>query len=1086
MKRLIVTALIGATSCLAASCLPVAFAKDLATSTPPTIAVGGTLRMTGAVYRGKQPDDALTDLLMAELSGQVQVQVLARQQLRLVLDERALTAMMDDAARQRSLGRLLGVDVFAWVHVTADGATVEVVEAATGRGLATFHAAMDPKDPQPALKSLAVLAVEAARRAPPQLDPGVPLLAIAQAVLAEGGENFHDAVGKALLGLAKELEQRGVQKLHREFLKDLVLERWLADKEFTASQRKDLPMLGARYVLASRLEPPGTQLTLAILETATGRRVGQRSWPMDEVQDAKGQAQIAEWIIERIQPKAVARPRKPAAASPGKKQLPVQPEALAPLYQGVLLYNQGAYLDAAISFHQAALRDDRLLEPLVWIESCFDRAGFEEVREEYAKYIEKASKEPWNSASNPRVLYSEPGVAMAGLTADAAAPSALRVAVLMRAIDALHDATAAPVFVTADMAELRDEYDVLTGLDNVAGTTWRKSPPMLFTNTLTAHLEVGGAGPRLRLDVTHKLDPGRISAVTVELGADQAQWARPIAEACRNLLRAAPADRPAWRPPPAICLPDAGRFDWDGDIYALRYLKLVAGHPRQTVFLGYPQSPDPLANSVITGLHRWFLRTLGNDDPAKPLLDFAYASYYLPGQARLAAMERIEKTYPASGLAAIARLYALLNQSTLDNIAQTQADLERLLPVLKRCPPEMLSGDDVRRYVDANRLMRRALGLSDAEGKLHPAGQIWATRGSSHDVQLREVDSFPATLDYPGEVPARGKAIVDLAVLQCVWRREHCIPTELVKDLFTRFAGQPKVLAYFSVSYANKIFYCEGPDPQRAGILAELYPVHARFALDILARNPLPFNRSQVGDLIAANPSVDWAGQKLPAYRQARRQIRQAIMDGIEQGRFGKLNEADVVHLLNAAFDWGNRDAVPFLKKVADRSLHRDPLEDHLWLAYPMWDSWPTPAKKMEYYLPFYRRVRELHPSPAVNKSTAPLYFDFGLTFFRGGRLDLADENLSAVATFDDQDLKANSLYLLALIRQRQGNVPEALRLAQQAAEAARNGIGLIHWTGNGRGGSVSTSNLKSLANELTGKLRTNPSAPLKSPFGDP
>ena len=58
------------------------------------------------------------------------------------------------------------------------------------------------------------------------------------------------------------------------------------------------------------------------------------------------------------------------------------------------------------------------------------------------------------------------------------------------------------------------------------------------------------------------------------------------------------------------------------------------------------------------------------------------------------------------------------------------------------------------------------------------------------------------------------------------------------------------------------------------------------------------------------------------------------------------------------------------------------------------------------------------------------------------------------MATFDDQGLKANSLYLLALIRQKQGNVPEALRLAQQAAEAARNGIGLIHCdNGGGRGG---------------------------------
>ena len=1090
MKRLMIVALISATSCL-----PAAFAEEVAARAAPVKAGGGTLRMTGAVYRGNQPDDALTDLLMAELSGQEQVQVLARQQLRLVLGERALTATMDDAARQGSLGRLLGVDVFAWVHVTDDGATVEVVEAATGRGLATFQEAMNPKDPQPALKFLAVQAVKAARRVPPRIDPGVPMLAIAQAVLGEGGEKFHAAVGKALLGLAKELEQRGVQKLHREFLKDLVLERWLADKDFTAAQRKDLPMLGARYVLASRLETAGPQLTFAILETATGRRVGHRSWPMEQVQDAKGQAQIAQWIIERIQPKAAAKPQIPPAAQPDKEKVPVQPEALAPLYQGMLLHNQGAYLDAAISFHQASLRDTRLLEPLLWMERCFRRAGFEEVGEEFAKYIEKACKDRWNGVSDPRALYAEPGVALAGLTADASAPSALQVAVLMRVIDALHDATAAPVFVTADMAELRDEYDALTGLDKVAGTTWRQAPPMLFTDTLTAHLEAGQAGPRLRLSVTHKLDPGRISAVTVELGANQARWNRQIADACRTLLRPAPADRPAWQPPSAICLPDAKPVDLDHDFDVLLYLKQVARRPRQTEYLCYPYYTDKLTNTVMPGLHRWFLRTLGDDAPAKPALDFAYASYYLRGEDRLAAMRRIEKKYPSNGVAAVARLYALLNQSTQDNVAQTQAGLEQLLPQLERCPADVLSREDFRRYVDTNRLMRRALGLSDAEGKLHPAGQIWAMLDRGQGVRLRAGGTFPATLDYPGEVPARGKAIVDLAVLKCAWGNGRDIPAELVKDLFTRFADQPDVLAYFSVTYASKIF-CNRIklESQDAGILAEVYPVHARFALDILARNPLPFDRQQVGWLINVHPYVDRAGEeKLPAFRQARQQVRQAVMDAIEQGRFGKLAPIDVFALLTDITRSGDEQMRPFLKKLADRSLQGDPLEDGFWRIYPMWDQRLTPAQKMDYYQPFYRRVRELHPSPVVNESTAWLYFDFGLAFFRGGRLDLAEEPLLATAGCDKkipawQDLKANSLYLLALIRQRQGNVPEALRLAQQAAEAAKDGIGLIHHisAGGGRGGMGSTSNLKSLANELIGKLRKDPAAPFKSPFGDP
>ena len=172
---------------------------------------------------------------------------------------------------------------------------------------------------------------------------------------------------------------------------------------------------------------------------------------------------------------------------------------------------------------------------------------------------------------------------------------------------------------------------------------------------------------------------------------------------------------------------------------------------------------------------------------------------------------------------------------------------------------------------------------------------------------------------------------MDLAVLQCAWRDQYGHFRRTGQGHLHPLRRPAGCLGLLQRQLLpSGIFYNRkpgGPDQTEAAILAELYPIHARFALDILARNPLPFDRQQVGDLIEVHCFIDRAGQKLPAYREARRQIRQAVIDGIEQGRFGKLNHPmDVCALLNVASDWGNTEAMPFLKKLADRGFQGRPV----------------------------------------------------------------------------------------------------------------------------------------------------------------
>ncbi len=1058
-----------------------------------------TIRLSGTVYRDGAADEGLTDLLIVELSQQPQVEVLERRQLQMVLGELSLSALADDAWRQTRLAKLLGVDAFVWIRLRGDQAVLQVVEAATGRGIAVRQAEVDPDDLVGTLKSLAGQAVSAAKKGPAEIDKDAPTLAIARPVFEQPGNELSQATESALIALGQDLKQAGFTMLSRRFIEDLVLERWMMDKGLTNAQRQKLPMLGARYVLTVRVPKGASQPVVSLLETHSGRRVGYRTWTAAEMRTDAGRAAMAGWIQRRIDPQSQP-PTRPPAPEPAKDDTPLQPETLGPFYRGVLLHNQGVYLDAAEHFRQAIRRDKRFLEPYRWMQSCLMGAGFDEVAEAVSNYAARAQQDKWHGISSPKALHADPGVALIGLTTAPTVSASLGVPTTMLLIDAVHEATGVPVFVTADMAQLRDEFDALVGLDNVAGTTWQQAPPMLFADTLTAHLEPLTGGLRLRLCVVHRLDPSRIAACAIDLPQDHQQWQQQITAASRRLLAEAAASRVAWqRPPLVLNQADVPAAELDYKNYTpLRYLKCVARQKEFVDNLHYPHHNDWFANVIMPGLHRWFARVLPEGSKIKPAVEFAYVSYYGSRAVGPATMEELARKYQDHPVGMIARLNVLLHEFDLDegNLRQTQARLEKLLAELEPHVSATFSRTDLDRYRDTNRLMRRALGMADEGGKLRPGGRAYAQLMHRSPIKIRAGGTFPATLELPGPAAdLQQRAIVDLAVLRCACRKQRDITVATVKELFERFADQPDVLAYFSITYGNEIFSNRTREPTEDDLrtLAQVYPIHARAVVELLQQDPLPYDRQQVGFLVGVHSYLKRFEAKDAAFRKARQQVKKAVLDAIAAGRFKKMSPMDVFALLADISSRGDPEMTPYLKTLADRSLAADPIEDRFWRIYAQWARHQTPAERMKLYLPFYERVRRLHPTPALSRATAWYYFDFGLVFFRGGRFDLADEVFSAIADWEQPraaaltSLTANTYYLLALIRQRQRNVPEALRLAKRAVDQTGDRTIGLAWgvsiDGGGAQGRGSTSNLKSLATDLVARLRNDPDAPLKCPF---
>jgi len=1053
------------------------------------------VRIAGAVYRGDAVDEALTDLLIVELSGQQDVQTLERRQLQMVLGELSLAALADDAWRQTRLGYLLGLDAFVWVTMRDGHSVTEVVEAATGRGVAVTRRNIEPDGLVDALKSLAAQAAAAAKRGPVPIDKDTPTLVIAKPILESGGTASSREIEGSLLRLAEDLGQAGVAMLHRRLLDDLIVERWMMDKGLTDAQRQHLPMLGAQYILGLRTVAGSSDLVMSLLETRTGRRIGHRMWRVGKARSDSDRAALVAWVRQRIDPGSM-KPARPDVPKPVDGDTLLQPETLDPFYRGVLLHNQGRYLDAAERFREAMHADRRFAEPYRWMQSCMVGSGFDEVGEAIGHEVDRASRDKWHGISHPRLLHAAPGVALLGVTAAPSFSSAQRVAGLISVMEGLHKATEAPVFVASDVARLRDEFDALVGLQNVAGTTWRQCPPLLFADTVTAHLERHPADVRVRLCVTHQLAPNRIAQAEIDLQDDHRAWPAQIATAGRVLLLRAADARPAWSRPPLLLsesdLPPAKLAS--EDYTSLRYLKCVARDGQFTDYLRYPHSNDWFENVIMPGLHRWFVRTLPNDSRVKPAVVFAYVSYYTHGEDWLEAMRSLGRTYPSDAAGVLARLNALLYDMNDENLRQTQAEYEKLLTELERHVGG-ISLNDLNKYRDTNRLMRRALGMADRPGRLDPGGRSWATLHPGSRVGIRAGGTYPAKLEIVNlDAKPQQQAIVELAVLACVCRKELDIPVATVEQLFKRFAAEPDVLAYFSVTYSNKIFenrIHEMTDDQWRA-LAELYPLHARAVVGLLRQEPLPFTRQQLGFLIGIHSRLEHFGADNAAFRQSRREVTGAVLQAIEQERLGKLSPLDMYALLLDIFDRESPDVSPLLEKLAGRALAGDPLDDLFWRLSTHWKPHQTPKERMERYLPFYERIRRLHPKMILDERNAWYYFDFGLAFFRGGRFDLADEVLTAIAAWPEpqatvrETLMANTYYLLALLRQQQRNIPEALKYAKLAVEEIGNGdvrfVTGVGLTGS-RQGRGSTGNLKSMANELLARLRSNPDAPFEYPF---
>lgn len=1041
--------------------------------------------VSGAVYFGDEPDKGLTDLWLATLSKQPSLKVLDRTEIKAILGELSLAGMSTDSARQVRLGRLLGVEYFAWIKTTDDQALLEIVEAATGRGGVVVPLRFAKGRFADILPDLAEQVVKGVSRPWTSSSQGAPSLVLSIPRSSASNSTEQATAERVVADLSVALASTGVTVLPRRFAAEAVQERWSQEKGFVEDISQERAFLGADYILGIAVDATH-KIEFIMVETATGRRVGRKELPLDEAQTEAGLKALKEWGLDRLRPlleHTLNHP--PAKVSKGY----AAPEILKSLYAGMVLHNQGRYLDAIPLFEDSKNRKmlNTFDETKAWINDCYCLAGFPEIA---AEVVSDASLSIMGYKGPAPNVRSEPGIALLGVTVGSGLrrDAAERMGMLL--IDGLYKASGVTVLASEDIAGLRDEYDLLLGLEKVKGTTWRQAPPIRARDAVTAHLEFEKNELQLRLCLIRDCNPTSIYDVVTSLPIDHAQWQSITFKAAKELLARGDRGSPLWSPPQLKVEEDQMQLvahleQWSPSHLRLQkeqlyHLSQLEKSLNPVIYLkALTRNPDLVQYRAAVpwrlGLARWFLRVLPEEHPERPTLEFSAASLPVGWRSRSTAGLQISRAeflkiadkYPTQLVGLFARYNLALIDMTPTNFVATRDSIGRLIPKLNRL--ENASCDTT---IESIRVMHTALGyaLGLPDGKpndvfLHGdlvTGPPFSYGNIHCNVPHNGDGDFPYGAFFQPRTMAHMR--VDLEA-GCLLRNQGSIPARFLREIIETRGPHAELTQYAVIKYFNAIKrHYDDPKAWPEEDLCIVYPVFADSLQSVLQRTPKPITE------IGAHTAMEscFSQYKQPILTEAVKKAQQASQTAFPAP-----------------------PSYEQCREAIKKSWEVGPLKDKTWLNFCT--QMTSKKEVMEHYPPYLRRLHELYDNELKTPELCKLYCQFGLAFFKIGRYDLAAPLFEQLISWRDaqdrppeEEVYVLSLYLLAFIKQHNGDTPAALRLAKTSLDYIdqhpQGQYRLIRYYCGRKAGAMGDT-LKARTMAFIKQLRENPQQVFKNPY---
>ena len=1060
----------------------------------PSEAAEREFSLSGAVYRGSEPDLGLTDLWLATLSKQPALKVLDRADMRAILGELSLAGTGEDSARQVRLGRLLGVEYFAWLKVTDDQALMEVVEAATGRGITVVPLRFNKGHIVESLPKLAEQAVEAISRPRPVQSQVAPSLAFTVPAIPDSDVALRFVVDGVLSRLSVQLQRSGVTVLSRRFAQELVTELWRQEKGLIEKSDSESAFMGADYIVSPAITER-KYLELSAVEVRTGRRIGVFQGLLADAETDNGCGAINRWMVDRVNPL-----QKPMFRDMGQVRtntIRTIAEAVAMLNDGVVLHNGGRYLDAGRRFQEVKAQDCPWTKMSVidgWIDSCLRLAGFQEVADSLTGI---STNTLLGRVVQTKQAPIAPGVSLIGISSSPSVPSPFSRQIGIWLVDILNETTQSPVSVCEDIAVLRDEYDLLVGLNKVEGVTWRRAPPLLFHDAVSAHLDRIATGFDLRLCRIEDYDASRIQSTHIVLSVnDQDQWRAKITAAARDLFSSDRRIPKSWDPPKLVIegsreelrsrmLEDrANHTVWD-------YMKMLTKDPAPTDFFWRilpvteenAWSYDPRV-FIQRGLIQWFLHHLPPDHIDRPWVEFREVAQGVP---TVEGLVKLADRFPRHVVGVLARYDALLLGMTTGNVEAIQSQLSALIPA---CDDVNL--DAVSKTAAAS-IRAMEAGLRYSLGK--PGGSpteilnCGLIRGGPPWFRPEVRSASSRAFFYDAVSPNTPEKIkLDIEVYcHLMQRTNETISLRFLRQLVEKQGANEDLASYAVSKYFRLVWW----QMEEHSIKDKDYPflreMYGKTVEEAFGRNPCPFNDFHTGLILR-----DYQDSSPVSIR-----VRKAFFKAVKENR---------VELSREFMEIGGLHDPESERITAERASHswdRDPLADKTWLNYIAWKEKRVSKKKLaDFYRPYLRQLQELHTQAKDDRrleGSNRLVFQFARVFFKAGEYDLAESLLEQVLNskktpWISRHVIVNALFLLAHTKHHHGDVRAALQLSKDALAGLSGGnscslmldfnvtdeLGYTHREDNSRG------SFEAVISEYISLIRDNPSAPFVNPFGVP
>jgi len=598
----------------------------------------------------------VSDRVAADLSKDAGLVVIERGQVDLLLSEGALDKAMGNAETQTRLGRMLGVDAFIHVRAVRDGEwQIEVVQGASGEVLASGSA-------QGSVEKVAGMARELLKSAHlPEHKAGARIAVIDFTTPDENaGVEDHSMALRLAAELRTRLGENGLDVLDRLASTQVSNEQALAANGFLDGMAKLAPMLGADFVITGQWSATGKSLRLSVLNLSGGKLQAQQSFDIAKGDGSMLSAPIMKWAVEQVAGKAAS---EQFAWVPS-----IDAEALEPFYKGVTLFQQGKVLEATAEFQKAYSLSDKFSEAYFWEARCYEAAGLQTMADAMRFFIDRRTV--GYGVSKPVSAPAADGLTFLGVfdkNEDTAECQKLEIL----ATDAIAK-TSQRVLLPSNLAQLRDEYDVLVGVKNSRGVKWDEAPGFLTRRTLSGVLNKTEAGEELQLRISDTLNNALVASGTIALGKESGAWAGKIENGLGVLLSrsSAPgaAQEAAMEPLPTVEEIKAG-MGRDGNVGILR-LALKDPASLATDIKSLQKPGDELAKFLNFGLREYLLGEIPEDHPKRPWLELERIARFLPlyPEARyftrnvldpVKELERYAKGHPDTEAGAVAE-YMLL------------------------------------------------------------------------------------------------------------------------------------------------------------------------------------------------------------------------------------------------------------------------------------------------------------------------------------------------------------------------------------------------------------------------------------------